>query len=206
MDSFFGRRFGCICAVVAEIDAAPGIVGLAKPAETTDVVWFVDAGDRGLEAGSRPKSELPAMVWRYDLTSGDLRAMTDQVRSPRGIALSPDNTTLYISDCDPDKESGTAPGAGLRSFDHARYVSSAHSSARQSWSRTLTDVCYLSSGSIYAFDVTSRFQTLFLTGRRLFARALCGIPHGLLCDDHGNVFAGCGDGSRYGTGVGRCLV
>lgn len=51
-----------------------------------------------------------------------------------------------------------------------------------------------SMGSIYAFDVTTRSGSPFLTGKRLFARALSGTPKGIICDSAGNVFAGCGDG------------
>jgi hypothetical protein len=51
-----------------------------------------------------------------------------------------------------------------------------------------------SMGSIYAFDVITRSGSPFLTGKRLFARALIGTPKGIICDSMGNVFAGCGDG------------
>jgi gluconolactonase len=42
--------------------------------------------------------------------------------------------------------------------------------------------------------VITRSGAPFLTGKRLFARAVKGRPKGVICDAKGNVFAGCGDG------------
>lgn len=47
---------------------------------------------------------------------------------------------------------------------------------------------------IYAFDLTYRSESPFLTSRRLFAMADTGIPDGIKCDTRGNVYSGCGDG------------
>lgn len=46
----------------------------------------------------------------------------------------------------------------------------------------------------YAFDITTCSGQPFLTNRRLFAMADSGIPDGIKCDIHGNVYSGCGDG------------
>ncbi|KAL6712281.1 hypothetical protein ACN47E_000158 [Coniothyrium glycines] len=48
--------------------------------------------------------------------------------------------------------------------------------------------------SIYAFDIATYSSQPFLINRRLFAMADTGIPDGIKCDIHGNVFSGCGDG------------
>ena len=46
----------------------------------------------------------------------------------------------------------------------------------------------------YAFDVAHYSGQPFLINRRLFAMADTGIPDGIKCDIHGNVYSGCGDG------------
>jgi len=50
----------------------------------------------------------------------------------------------------------------------------------------------------------------FLTNRRLFAMCDAGIPDGIKCDFHGNVYSGCGDGlniwSRGGLLLGKILL
>lgn len=62
----------------------------------------------------------------------------------------------------------------------------------------------------YAFDVAYYSGQPFLTNRRLFAFADSGIPDGIKCDVHGNVYSGCGDGvnvwSPGGVLLGRILV
>ncbi|KAF9870760.1 SMP-30/Gluconolaconase/LRE-like region [Colletotrichum karsti] len=64
--------------------------------------------------------------------------------------------------------------------------------------------------TIYAFDVVSYSGEPFLTNRRLFAMADTGIPDGIKCDVHGNVYSGCGDGiniwSAGGVLLGKILV
>lgn len=62
----------------------------------------------------------------------------------------------------------------------------------------------------YAFDVAYYSGQPFLINRRLFAFADSGIPDGIKCDVHGNVYSGCGDGvnvwSPGGVLLGRILV
>lgn len=62
----------------------------------------------------------------------------------------------------------------------------------------------------YAFDVSYYSGQPFLINRRLFAFADNGIPDGIKCDVHGNVYSGCGDGvnvwSPGGVLLGRILV
>ncbi|KAK2017800.1 calcium-dependent phosphotriesterase [Colletotrichum eremochloae] len=64
--------------------------------------------------------------------------------------------------------------------------------------------------TIYAFDVVSYSGEPFLTNRRLFSMADTGIPDGIKCDVHGNVYSGCGDGvniwSPGGVLLGKILV
>ncbi|KAG5925930.1 hypothetical protein E4U42_003810 [Claviceps africana] len=64
--------------------------------------------------------------------------------------------------------------------------------------------------TIYAFDVDTSAGQPFLTNRRLFAMADAGVPDGIKCDVHGNVYTGAGDGlniwSPDGTLLGKILV
>ncbi|ERT01006.1 hypothetical protein HMPREF1624_02242 [Sporothrix schenckii ATCC 58251] len=64
--------------------------------------------------------------------------------------------------------------------------------------------------TIYAFDVATYHDQPFLVNRRLFAMADTGIPDGIKCDVHGNVYSGCGDGiniwSPSGVLLGKILV
>lgn len=64
--------------------------------------------------------------------------------------------------------------------------------------------------TIYAFDLATYHGQPFLTNRRLFAMADTGIPDGIKCDVHGNVYSGCGDGiniwSAGGVLLGKILV
>lgn len=64
--------------------------------------------------------------------------------------------------------------------------------------------------SRYAYDVAYYSGEPFLINRRLFAFADVGIPDGIKCDVHGNVYSGCGDGvnvwSPGGVLLGRILV
>lgn len=48
--------------------------------------------------------------------------------------------------------------------------------------------------TIYAYDVIQRAGSPFLANRRVFAYAADGVPDGIKCDVHGNVYSGCGDG------------
>ncbi|WP_307655160.1 SMP-30/gluconolactonase/LRE family protein [Variovorax paradoxus] len=64
-------------------------------------IWFTDppygiASDR---EGHRAEREQPAnFVFRFELASGRLDAMTDAVQEPNGLAFSPDESLLYVSD------------------------------------------------------------------------------------------------------------
>jgi gluconolactonase len=45
-----------------------------------------------------------------------------------------------------------------------------------------------------------------LRSRRVFAMADCGIPDGIKCDVHGNVYSGCGDGLNVWSPGGTLLL
>ena len=64
-------------------------------------VWFTDPsyGIISDYEGHKAESELGAChVFRLDPQSGELSIVTDELDKPNGIAFSPDETTLYVSD------------------------------------------------------------------------------------------------------------
>ena len=64
-------------------------------------IWFTDppygiASDREGHRGAREQTA--NFVFRFDPASGRLDAMTDAVEEPNGLAFSPDESRLYVSD------------------------------------------------------------------------------------------------------------
>ncbi|MCJ1386103.1 hypothetical protein MMC17_009228 [Xylographa soralifera] len=143
-------------------------------------VWFTDP-IYGFEQGFRPKPQLPQHVYRFVPATGDIRVVADGFGRPNGIAFAPDERTLYITDTDAVHASGAA------------------------WDPTRA-------ATIYAFSLLydPATQAPFLVNRRVFAHADAGVPDGIKCDVHGNVYAGCGDGINVwnsgGTLIGKILV
>ncbi|RYP43549.1 hypothetical protein DL768_009868 [Monosporascus sp. mg162] len=82
LTSFFGRPFNSIQNVVQDRDGG---------------LWFTDSAS-GFEQEIRPKPQLPNHVYRFDPQKGDLRAVADGFGRPTGIAMSPDQRTLYVTD------------------------------------------------------------------------------------------------------------
>ncbi|KAI0482216.1 calcium-dependent phosphotriesterase [Xylariaceae sp. FL0804] len=88
---FFNKPFNSIHSVVQDKDGG---------------LWFTDPCI-GFELDIRPKPQLPSQVYRFDPQTGDLRAVADGFGRPTGIALSPDESTLYITDTDAARPDGT---------------------------------------------------------------------------------------------------
>jgi gluconolactonase len=86
VDRFEGRRLNSPNDVVVKSDGT---------------IWFTDppygiASDR---EGHRAESELGACyVFRYDPVRGELSIASDFVEEPNGLAFSPDESVLYVSD------------------------------------------------------------------------------------------------------------
>lgn len=60
-------------------------------------VWFTDPSI-GYEGDFRDQPMLPPQVYRYDPSSGDVRAMADDFQRPVGIAVDGARGRVYISD------------------------------------------------------------------------------------------------------------
>lgn len=64
-------------------------------------IWFTDPpyGIASDHEGHKAESEIGVNnVYRFDVDSGLLTAVTDVVEEPNGLAFSPDEATLYVSD------------------------------------------------------------------------------------------------------------
>ena len=134
----------------------------------------------GYDHSFRPKPRLPQHVYRFVPSSGDIRAVADGFGRPNGICFSPDEQVLYITDTDALH--------GTFALDSTK------------------------SATIYAFSLIKdpTTQSPFLTNKRMFAHVDTGIPQGVKCDVHGNVYAGCGDGVNIwnsgGSLIGKVLI
>ena len=86
VDRYQGRRLNSPNDVVVKRDGS---------------IWFTDPpyGIVSDREGHRAESELgDCYVFRFDPASGALRIMSDLVEEPNGLAFSPDESVLYVSD------------------------------------------------------------------------------------------------------------
>lgn len=140
-------------------------------------IWFTDPAT-GFDDDWRPQPRLPQRVYRFEPSTGELRATADGFQRPLGLALSPDDSTLYVVDAGKvikDKE-GSLPRYGLQI--HAQWLV-----LRRNLFRTT---------GVYAFDLIDKAGSAFLVERRLFAATLEGSPTSVRCDKAGNVWVASG--------------
>lgn len=82
--NYFGKAFNSVQSVTGDKDGA---------------LWFTDSC-AGFEQEIRPLPQLPSHVYWFHPTTGELRVVADDLKRPAGIALSPDEDTLYVTDTD----------------------------------------------------------------------------------------------------------
>ena len=80
--NYHGRWFNSVNDVVVHTDGS---------------IWFTDP-QYGYEQHIRPRNQLPNQVYRYDPTTGDVRAVADGLVKPNGLCFSPDEETMYVTD------------------------------------------------------------------------------------------------------------
>jgi len=105
VDNYRGRRLNSPNDLVVRSDGA---------------IWFTDPpyGILSNDEGYQAESELGAnYVFRFDPASGELDIVADDFHMPNGIAFSPDERTLYVSDTG-SSHSPDAP-CHIRAFDVA---------------------------------------------------------------------------------------
>lgn len=69
-------------------------------------IWFTDPC-YGYLQGFRPQPRWPDTLYRYDPATGDLVVVADHFDKPNGLAFSPDESVLYVS----DSGANQAPGS-----------------------------------------------------------------------------------------------
>jgi gluconolactonase len=69
-------------------------------------VWFTDPSYGHLQ-GFRPAPEVGDYVYRHDPLTGDTAVVADGFDKPNGIALSPDERVLYVTDSGANQEPGS---------------------------------------------------------------------------------------------------
>jgi len=81
-DNYYGQPFNSPNDVAVTSDGA---------------LWFIDP-TYGSSQGIRPQPSLPAQVYRFMPGTNDVRIMADSFVEPNGLAISPDSSTLYVTD------------------------------------------------------------------------------------------------------------
>jgi gluconolactonase len=69
-------------------------------------IWFTDPS-YGYLQGFRPEPEVGDHVYRHDPVTGQTTVIADSFDKPNGIALSPDERILYVTDSGANQESGS---------------------------------------------------------------------------------------------------
>jgi len=101
-DRFQGRRLNAPNDVVCRSDGS---------------LWFTDPhyGINTDYEGGKQIPELPPLLYRLDPTDGSLRVMADDFRGPNGLAFSPDERLLYVSES--GEQFAADPVRHIRVFD-----------------------------------------------------------------------------------------
>jgi gluconolactonase len=83
---------------------------LASPNDVVEAsdgaIWFTDP-TYGFLQGFRPRPVVGDRVYRFEPDSGRLEVVADGLDKPNGLALSPDERTLYVTDSGVNQEPGS---------------------------------------------------------------------------------------------------
>ena len=71
-----------------------------------DAIWFTDPSYGHLQ-GFRPPPEVGDYVYRHDTATGETTVVADSFDKPNGLALSPDERVLYVTDSGANQELGS---------------------------------------------------------------------------------------------------
>lgn len=149
--------------------------------ETGDI-WFTDP-TYGWEQAFRPPPQLPSQIYRFRPSTGQIWLVADGFEQCNGLCFSPDYKRMYVTDTGA-RQAFDGPGDGHQIYHKYRLPA-----------------------TIYAYDVV---DGELLRSRQTFAFCDTGIPDGIKCDEHGNVYSGCGDGVHVwdtkGTIIGKIIV
>ncbi|KAL4931420.1 SMP-30/gluconolactonase/LRE family protein [Aspergillus undulatus] len=103
LDNFKGRRFNSLNDLFIHSDGS---------------IWFTDP-TYGYDQGFTPEPELPTQVYRFDPAMGDVRVVADGIGQPNGIAASPDESIVYVTDT--SASYGKRKPATIYAYDIATY-------------------------------------------------------------------------------------
>ncbi|KAI1203846.1 hypothetical protein F5X97DRAFT_282208 [Nemania serpens] len=89
--NYFGKAFNSVQSVVEDKDGG---------------LWFTDSC-AGFEQDIRPLPQLPNHTYWFQPATGELRVVADGLKRPSGIALNPEEDTLYITDTEAARHGNT---------------------------------------------------------------------------------------------------
>jgi gluconolactonase len=136
-------------------------------------VWFTDPSYGHLQ-GFRPQPMVSDFVYRHDPATGQTEVVADGFDKPNGIAFSPDQRVLYVTDSGANQE----PGSYYDSRPHYIKAFDVAGGARLSGERLKGERLK-----------GERLSGERLSGERLFAVVTPGFPDGLKVDREGRVYA-----------------
>jgi gluconolactonase len=127
-----GRLIGCShqhrCVVRTELDGSRTVLAdrydgkrLSSPndvvCKSDGTIWFTDPhyGISTDYEGGKETPDLPPTLYRLDPANGDLAVMADDFEGPNGLAFSPDERLLYVSET--GRQFLTDPTRHIRVFD-----------------------------------------------------------------------------------------
>lgn len=160
VDNFYGQPF----------NAPNDVVVLALDR----TLWFTDP-DYAQIHRLRSQKCLPNMVYCYNPRNKRIRSVTDEIRTPNGIAFSPDYKLCYITD--------------TSAYGDCTSVSPESNPSKP-------PIVRCKPSTIYVFDVVllPKGSGYTLANKRLFAFSSSPAPDGIKVDTDGNVYSGCSDG------------
>jgi len=126
-----------------------------------------------------PPAQLGDWVWRFDPRDKCVSVVADNFSRPNGLALSPDESTLYVTD------TGFTVGDGTTDVSKPRSVYAFDLLCEESATGTTRQI---------------------LANRRLLYVSDSGVPDGLKVDARGFLYAGCADGVHVVDPATGCLL
>ena len=105
VDNYQGRKLNSPNDVIVKSDGS---------------IWFTDPpyGIVSNREGHQAKSELDSnYVFRFDPTTKSLRIVSDLLEEPNGLAFSPDESTLYVSDTSAAMRTDSSGNHHIMAFD-----------------------------------------------------------------------------------------
>src|ERR671919_1256466 len=95
------RRTGAHATLIEGFNSPNDVV-----VKSDGTIWFTDPSYGWLQ-GFRPKPERGDFVYRYNPGSDELTIVADSLDKPNGLAFSPDESVLYVTDSGANHEAGS---------------------------------------------------------------------------------------------------